>query len=101
MVGKKCLIIGDEREENKSIFDQLYRKKASAEAAFGDVLTWERLDDKRASRIKYEMPGSIYDSDQWPTLIKFMTDAMIKMENAFKEPLADITRGLQKRESQV
>lgn len=26
------------------------------------------------------MPGSIYDSDQQPALIKFMTDAMVKME---------------------
>jgi hypothetical protein len=30
-----------------------------------------------------------------------MTDAMVKMENAFKEPLAGINRGLQKRERQV
>jgi hypothetical protein len=87
-----------EKEENKFIFDQLYGKKASIETAFGGELIWERLDDKRASRIKCEMPGSIYDSEQWPTLVKFMTDAM---ENAFKEPLADITRGLQKRERRV
>jgi hypothetical protein len=91
----------NEMEENKFIFDQLYAKKESIEAAFGSELTWERLDDARACRIKCETPGSIYDSDQWPTLIKFMTDAMVKMENAFKEPLADITRGLQKRERQV
>jgi len=51
--------------------------------------------------LKPQMPGSIYDSDQWPTLIKFMTDAMVKMENAFKEPLAGINTGLQKRERQV
>jgi hypothetical protein len=47
------------------------------------------------------MPGTIYDSDQWPALIKFMTDALVRMENAFKEPLADINRELQKRERQV
>jgi len=80
-----------EREENKFIFDQLYERKESIEAAFGGMLTWERLDRARASFIKCEMPGSIYDSDQWPTLIKFMTDAMVKMENAFKEPLAGNT----------
>ena len=47
------------------------------------------------------MHGTIYDSDQWPALIEFMTDAMVKLENALKEPLADINRELQKRESQV
>jgi hypothetical protein len=90
-----------EREENKFIFDQLYGKKESIETAFGGALTWERLDHAQASVIKCEMPGSIYDPDQWPTLIKVMTDAMVKMENAFKEPLAEIARGLQKRERQV
>ena len=78
-----------------------YEKKASIETAFGDELTWERLDDKQASRIKSEMPGTIYDFDKWPALIEFMTDAMAKMENAFKEPLSDINRALQKRERQV
>jgi hypothetical protein len=88
-------------EENKFIFDQLYERRASIQKVFGNELTWERLDDKRASRIKYEMPGTIYEPDQRPALINFMTDAMIRMEHAFKEPLADIDRELQKRERQV
>jgi hypothetical protein len=87
-----------EKEENKLIFDQLGGKKASIDTAFGGELTWERLDDKQASRIKSEMPGTIYDSDQWSALIEFMTDAMVRLEKAFKEPLADINRALQKRE---
>jgi Domain of unknown function (DUF4268) len=91
----------NKKEENKFIFDQLYGKKASIETAFGGNLTWERLDGQKASQIKSEMPGTIYDSDQWPALIKFMTDALVRMENAFKEPLADINRELQKRERQV
>jgi hypothetical protein len=87
-----------EKEENKFIFDQLYEKKDSIEAEFGAAVTWERLDDRRASRIKREMAGTIYDSDQRFILINFMTDAMARMEIAFKEPLADINRELQKRE---
>jgi hypothetical protein len=47
------------------------------------------------------MPGTIYDSEQRSALVEFMTDAMGRMENAFKEPLTDINPKLQKRESQV
>lgn len=86
-----------EKEENKFIFDLLYAKKEAIDIAFGRELTWERLDDKRASRIKSEMPGSIFDPDQWTELIEFMTDAMVRMENTFKEPLADINRKLRNR----
>jgi CRISPR/Cas system-associated endonuclease/helicase Cas3 len=87
-----------DKEENKFIFDQLYLKKESIEAAFDKSLTWQRLDERRACRIKCETSGNIFDPDQWPTLIEFMTDAMVRMEKTFKEPLADINQQLQKRE---
>jgi uncharacterized protein DUF4268 len=88
----------DEKEETKFIFDQLYAKKQSVETTFGGTLTWERLDEKRASRIKCDTSGDVFDPDQWPTLIEFMTDAMVRMEKTFKGPLADIGQQLQKRE---
>jgi hypothetical protein len=43
------------------------------------------------------MSGNILERDQWPALIEFMTDAMARMENTFKEPLADIDRKLRNR----
>jgi hypothetical protein len=43
------------------------------------------------------MPGTIYDSEQRSALVEFMTDAMARMENAFKEPLA-ISIGNYRRE---
>ena len=91
------MLRGD-NEENKFVYDQLYLKKESIEAAFDKSLTWQRLDNRRACRIKCETPGNIFDPDQWPTLIEFMTDAMVRMENTFKEPLADINQQLQSRE---
>jgi hypothetical protein len=86
-----------DKEENKFIFDLLAEKKASIDAAFGDGLVWERLDDGQASRIKSETVGNIFDREQWPVLVEFMTNTMVKMENAFREPLVDINRRLRSR----
>ncbi|WP_245287439.1 DUF4268 domain-containing protein [Bradyrhizobium elkanii] len=83
-----------DKDENKLIFDELYTQRASIETAFGGPLTWERLEEKRASRLKSEMPGDSFDEDQRPALISFMVDAMGRFEASLKEPLAEIQRKL-------
>ena len=42
---------------NKALFDSLHAQRATVEAAFGSPLAWQRLDDKRASRISFSVPG--------------------------------------------
>jgi hypothetical protein len=69
-------------------------QKDAIQAPFGGGLIWEPLEGKRACRIKSEMAGNIFDRDQWPAMIDFMIGAMVRMENAFKEPLAAINRKL-------
>jgi hypothetical protein len=86
-----------EKDENKGIFDELISQKEAIENAFGGLLTWERLDEKRASRIKAETAGTIFDDTQWPSLIEFMTNAMVRMESSLKEPLARIQQRLRTR----
>jgi hypothetical protein len=44
------------------------------------------------------MAANIFDRDQWPAMIDFMTDAMVKMESVFREPLAAINRKLRTKE---
>ncbi len=85
-------------EENMFIYNQLLAQKGVIEAAFGGDLTWEPLEGKRACRIKSETTGNIFDRDQWPAMIDFMIGAMVKMESAFREPLATINRKLRTRE---
>lgn len=73
-----------EKEENKFIFDTLKRHREEIEESFGDKLVWQRLNDKKATRIKYQLDGvNIYDENDWDEMMKFMTDSMIRLEQAF------------------
>ena len=81
-------------EENKFIFDELYKLKEDIEKKFGNTLEWERLDNKKACRVKYEKPFDGYNKDVWNEMIPFMVESMNKLERAFKEPLAKINAQL-------
>jgi hypothetical protein len=73
-------------QENKMIFDSLIRKKEEIESSFGEPLEWQRLDSKRASRIRKTLSeGGWKDSTKWPEINKKTVDAMIRFEKAMKD----------------
>jgi hypothetical protein len=76
--------------ENKRIFDQLHARKEEIERAFGGPLSWERLDTKRACRIKHVIERGGYRSpeSEWPEIQKEMVDAMTRLEAALRPELA-------------
>jgi Domain of unknown function (DUF4268) len=75
---------GDEAE-NKSIFDQLETHRADIESKFGGPLLWERLDGRRASRIRITLPGG-YRSPQveWDEIQLRQVDAMNRLNAALQ-----------------
>jgi hypothetical protein len=55
---------------NKAAFDQLYQQREVIEATFGGQLYWQRLDDKRASRVSFSVLGGWVDKGTWPSAIE-------------------------------
>ncbi len=78
--GKDC------DEENKRLFDELNSHRAEIENDFGGELRWERLDDRRASRISKRIEyAGLGDCDKWSKLQEDMIDAMIRLEKSLKK----------------
>ena len=57
---------------------------------YGSKLIRERLDNKRACRIKTETTGIVYDEEMWPEMIKFMVSALVSLETAFSKPITNL-----------
>lgn len=76
-------------DRNKAIFDFLAQRKAAIEQVFGEPLTWQRLEGKRASRICYYIRnhGCLRDYDRWHELQQSMIGAMIRLEKALRPHL--------------
>jgi Domain of unknown function (DUF4268) len=73
-------------EENERIFDQLASSREAIEAEFGEPLLWERLEGKRACRIRYTSEAGGYRSpeEEWPELQDKIIAAMIRLERALR-----------------
>jgi len=82
----------DAEEETKSIFDQLFANKAKIDEAFGDALSWERLEGKRACRIRHTQSGGGYRTpeERWPALQDAIIQDMDRLEKALRPHLKQL-----------
>lgn len=72
-------------DENELIFNSLYRHKDEIERTFGEGLSWEPLEAKRACRIAHRMElGGYRDESRWPEIQDAMVDGMVRLEQALR-----------------
>lgn len=84
-----------DKEENENILELLFKDKESIEETFGDKLTWEKLETKRACRIKYQRNDyNVFEKEHWEEMINFLTTSMINLEKAFVDPLKKLNHTL-------
>ena len=86
-------------DENKWIFDQLERNRGEIEESFGAELEWQRLDDKKASRICRSEPFDGYDDENWPEMIGWLCQSFVKLEEALSRRLSRLNQRLKARNS--
>ena len=74
-----------DKVENKRIFDDLRKHESEIERVFGTALSWERLDEKNASRVCFILKeGGLNDEGKWQVIQDAMIDAMDKLAKAVK-----------------
>lgn len=69
----------------KDLFDNLYEHKEEIENKLGFNMHWERLDDKKASRIKSYIPGLNFNKQgNYPELMNLVIERVVKVRDVFK-----------------
>lgn len=81
------------KEWNKNAFDKLFENKDDIEKVFGDALQWDRLEEKRASLIRYTIDGiGLFDQNHWAELHEIMIKTMINFEKSLSPHIKKITK---------
>ncbi len=78
-----------DKERRFKLFEKLMACQTIFENAFELPLEWDpaynKDGEKEVARVYCEMPGDMLVQEQWPELMRFLIDRMIRMENAFLE----------------
>jgi hypothetical protein len=74
--------------------DQLEARKTEIETAFGGRLLWQRLDERRACRIKFVLEGGYRSpEDKWEELQARQVDSMNRLNGALQSQIKTLKMG--------
>lgn len=78
-------------DNNKNLFDALYKYKDDIESKTGMTFDWQRLDDKKASRVLYKIHGLNFDNHtNYHDLMEEIITKILVMRKVFKDYLVKI-----------
>jgi hypothetical protein len=84
------------QSENKTLFEALYQHKDEIEKAFGENLVWEKMENKKSSKVSYYKSGlNYYNVEDWPEIISFSIEFLNKLQAAVNPHLAEVKQSLQ------
>ena len=74
-----------DQDQTKATFDHLYAQRDYFESQVGEI-EWERLNNRRASRLAVYKDGQITDDKKHTELCRWAVETMIRFYNALLEP---------------
>ncbi len=85
----------DAEAENNAIFDQLEQHRSEIDAKVPYPISWERLDGRRACRLRVTLPGGYRSPEaEWPAIHDALTSAMNALTAALQVHLKQLKLGI-------
>lgn len=95
-------------DADKKLFDAMYQYKDEIDSKYDGMITWERLDDKKASRIKVDMPKDILDTltnwkdkETWDIRMHWFSKEIVNFYNVIYPIWDKISYGLNEDEIKI
>jgi len=90
----ELMLYAEDKERTKILFHALKDKKSEIENAFGGLLDWQELPEKKGCRVcvHYHDYG-LNEEEHWDEIINFLADNLARLITAFKPQLYTIVKG--------
>jgi len=76
---------------NKLAFNLLFGQKEQVEQEFGSTLEWDAKEGRRSYMIRKSLLGrGLNDEDEWDSIQERMIDAMIRLDDVFRDRVAKL-----------
>lgn len=82
------------KEQNKLMFAQLRARSTEIEKAFGEPLVWDRLDDKKASIVRFAHGFDGHNREAWPPMIEWLVTHIRRLRQAFEPEIPRLRASL-------